>query len=82
MQRAVSNCNQPIPHVEDQVLSITLLGRRWNCSSRVAMQRAEQRGMRIVRFNARAMGVLLSAALRVEEELSRPVTEEISHVQG
>jgi hypothetical protein len=49
---------------DDKVLPMPLLGRRWNCHSRVASDRVKQHGLRIIRFNARSFGVMLSDVLR------------------
>ena len=67
--------NQPISHNEDRILSITLLAKRWNCSTQIAIQRVRKFKIPLVRFNDRAKGVMLSAVLRTEEALSRPTTE-------
>jgi hypothetical protein len=56
---------------DDKVLPIALLGRRWNCHPRVATDRVKQHGLRVIRFNARSFGVMLSEVLRLEQELSK-----------
>jgi hypothetical protein len=56
---------------DDEVLPIALLGRRWNCYPRVATERVKQHGLRVIRFNTRSFGVMLSEVLRLEEELSK-----------
>jgi hypothetical protein len=59
------------PCTDDKVLPIALLGRRWNCHPRVATDRVKQHGLRVIRFNARSFGVMLSEVLRLERELSK-----------
>ncbi len=59
------------PCADDKVLPIALLGRRWNCHPRVATERVKQHGLRMIRFNARSFGVMLSEVLRLEQELSK-----------
>jgi hypothetical protein len=59
------------PYSDDKVLPIALLGRRWSCHPRVATERVKQHGLRVIRFNARSFGVMLSEVLRLEEELSK-----------
>jgi hypothetical protein len=59
------------PCADDKVLPIAWLGRRWHCHPRVAADRVKQRGVRMIRFNARSFGVMLSDVLRLEEELSK-----------
>jgi hypothetical protein len=59
------------PCSDDKILPIALLGRRRNCHPRVATDRVKQHGLRVIRFNARSFGVMLSAVLRLEEELSK-----------
>jgi len=59
------------PCTDDKVLPIALLGRRWNCHPRVATDRVKQHGLRVIRFNARSFGVMLSEVLRLEQELSK-----------
>jgi hypothetical protein len=60
-----------MPCTDDKVLPIALLGRRWNCHPRVATDRVKQHGLRVIRFNARSFGVMLSEVLRLEQELSK-----------
>jgi hypothetical protein len=55
------------PH-QDRVLSIATLGERWDIHPKVALKRAKQLGLPIVRFNARSFGVKLSAVLKAEQE--------------
>ena len=50
---------------------MALLGRRWNCHPRVATARVKQHGLRVIRFNGRSFGVMLSEVLRLEQELSK-----------
>ena len=57
------------PCTDDKVLPIALLGRRWNCHPRVATDRVN--GLRVIRFNSRSFGVMLSEVLRLERELSK-----------
>ena len=59
------------PCTDDKVLPIALLGRPWNCLPRVATDRVKQHGLRVIRFNARSFGVMLSEVLRLEQELSK-----------
>jgi hypothetical protein len=60
-----------MPYSDDEVLPIALLGRSWNCHPRVATERVKQHGLRVIRFNARSFGVMLSVVLRRLEELSK-----------
>jgi hypothetical protein len=57
------------PH-QDRILSMSALGERWSCHPKVALRRAKQYELRIIRFNARAHGVKLSDVLRLEQEAS------------
>jgi hypothetical protein len=57
------------PH-QDRILSMSALGERWSCHPKVALQRAKQYKLRIIRFNQRAHGVKLSDILRLEAEAS------------
>jgi hypothetical protein len=59
------------PCTDDKVLPIALLGRRWNCHPRVAADRVKQHGLRVIRFNPRSFGVMLSEVPRLERELSK-----------
>jgi hypothetical protein len=59
------------PCADDKVLPIAWLGRRWNCHPRVAIERVKKHGLRVIRFNARSFGVMLSEILRLEQELSK-----------
>ena len=71
-----NNIAQPATRIDDQVLTMSLLSRRWNCTQRVALQRVEHHKVPIVRFNERAFGVLLSAIMALEDKLSQPVSKE------
>jgi hypothetical protein len=55
------------PH-QDRVLSIATLGERWEIHPKVALKRARQLGLPILRFNARSFGVKLSAVLKAEQD--------------
>jgi hypothetical protein len=55
------------PH-QDRILSIATLGERWDIHPKVALKRARQLGLPIVRFNARSFGVKLSAVIKAEQE--------------
>jgi hypothetical protein len=57
------------PH-QDRILSMSALGERWSCHPKVALRRAKQYELSIIRFNARAHGVKLSDVLRLEKEAS------------
>jgi len=57
------------PH-QDRILSMSALGERWSCHPKVALRRAKQYELSIIRFNARAHGVKLSDVLRLEQEAS------------
>jgi hypothetical protein len=76
MNATLPTNSQPISHDEDRILSITLLAKRWNCSTQIAIQRVRKFKIPLLRFNQRAKGVMLSAVLRTEEALSRPITEQ------
>jgi hypothetical protein len=60
-----------MPCTDDKVLPIALWGRRWNCHPRVPTDRVKQHRLRVIRFNARSFGVMLSEVLRLEQELSK-----------
>jgi len=72
---------QLISHDEDRILSITILAKRWNCSTQIAIQRVRKFKIPLVRFNQRAKGVMLSSVLHTEEMLSRPVTDKEQLIQ-
>jgi hypothetical protein len=72
MQDVTTNNVQLATRVDDQVLTMSLLSRRWNCTQRVAAQRVKEHGIPIVRFNDRIHGVLLSAVMQLEDKLSQP----------
>jgi hypothetical protein len=55
---------------EERILPMSALGERWGCDPRVAARRAQQHGLRIVRWNQRAHGVRLSDVIRLEEQAS------------
>jgi hypothetical protein len=57
------------PH-QDRILSMSALGERWSCHPKVALRRAKQYELRIIRFNARAHGVMLSDVLKAEDAAS------------
>jgi hypothetical protein len=59
------------PCADDKLLPIALLGRCWNCHPRVATDSVKQHGLRVIRFNSRSFGVMLSEVLRLERELSK-----------
>jgi hypothetical protein len=54
------------PH-QDRILSIATLGERWDIHPKVALKRARQLGLPIIQFNARSLGVKLSAVLKAEQ---------------
>jgi hypothetical protein len=54
---------------DDKIFSAVMLARRWGeIHPKVALQRAKDLGLPIVKFNARSHGVRLSDILRVEQE--------------
>lgn len=55
---------------EDRILPPKVLGLRWGTTSKVAMQRAKELGIPIIKFNERALGVRLSDVLTVEARLA------------
>jgi hypothetical protein len=55
------------PH-EDRILSMSVLGERWGIHPKVALNRAKKLNLPIIRFNARSLGVKLSAVLKAEQE--------------
>jgi hypothetical protein len=80
MQSLIAVASQPtIPRDEDKLLSITLLSRRCGCSTQIAKQRIKKFGLPVTCFSKTPnapKGVMLSAVLRLEEVLSRPLTEQ------
>jgi hypothetical protein len=50
----------------DRLVLMPVLGKRWLCPPKVALRRAQQYGLRVIRFNARVRGVFLSDILRIE----------------
>jgi hypothetical protein len=57
------------PH-QDRILSMAVLGERWGIHPKIALNRAKKLNLPIVRFNARSLGVKLSAVLKAEQEAS------------
>ena len=57
------------PH-QDRILSMAVLGERWGIHPKIALNRAKKLNLPIVRFNARSLGVKLSAVLKAELEAS------------
>jgi hypothetical protein len=55
------------PH-EDRILSMAVLGERWGIHPKIALNRAKKLNLPIIRFNARSLGVKLSAVLKAEQE--------------
>ncbi|MBV8417695.1 MAG: hypothetical protein JO251_21055 [Verrucomicrobia bacterium] len=56
---------------DDQVFSITMLCRRWNCTPLVASRRLKEHNVPILRFNGRVHAVLLSEIMRLEQKLTQ-----------
>jgi hypothetical protein len=63
--------NPSMSPADDQVFSITMLCRRWNCTPLVASRRLKEHNVRILRFNGRVHAVLLSEIMRLERKLTQ-----------
>jgi hypothetical protein len=61
-----------LPPHEDRLLTMRTLGERWGIHPKVALLRLKDMGVPIVRFNARSIGVKLSAVLKIEQEATVP----------
>jgi hypothetical protein len=58
---------------EDRLLSARKLGSRWDCHPKVALRRAKELKIPLVRFNARVHAVRLSDVVRAEQEATASV---------
>ena len=63
--------NPSMSPADDQVFSITMLCRRWNCTPLVASRRLKEHNIPIVRFNGRVHAVFLSEIMRLEHKLTQ-----------
>src|SRR6516162_7070080 len=63
--------NPSMSPADDQVFSITMLCRRWNCTPLVASLRLKEHNVPILRFNGRVHAVLLSEIMRLEQKLTQ-----------